>query len=104
MAPRSTSWPPEPLEVLSNRVAKEDFAQQSVEMETNWVSDHLQTIRTLMERSALYRRALAPVMILSGAFGLAGAVGGWVSGLESNGSFGAFWLGVGMLTLGVSFL
>ena len=30
-------------------------------MEPNWAGEHLQVIRTLMERSALYRRALAPV-------------------------------------------
>ena len=31
-------------------------------MEPNWAAEHLQVIRTLMERSALYRRALAPIM------------------------------------------
>jgi len=32
----------------------------------DWVSQHLQTIRTLMERSALYRRALAPTVAAVG--------------------------------------
>jgi hypothetical protein len=32
---------------------------QSDGMESNWAVEHLQTIRTLMERTALYRRALA---------------------------------------------
>jgi hypothetical protein len=36
-------------------------------MDTNWAAEHLQTIRTLMERSALYRRALAPIMLCAGA-------------------------------------
>ena len=43
-------------------------------METNWAAEHLQVIRTLMERSALYRRALAPVMLVSGVLGTGAAV------------------------------
>src|ERR1700690_4243469 len=35
-------------------------------METNWAAEQLQTIRTLMERSAVYRRALGPVMLFAG--------------------------------------
>src|SRR6267154_136506 len=35
-------------------------------MESNWAAEHLQVIRTLMERSAVYRRALAPIMIYNG--------------------------------------
>ena len=38
-------------------------------METNWAAEHLQVIRTLMERSAVYRRALAPIMTFNGAIG-----------------------------------
>ena len=34
-----------------------------------------------MERSALYRRALAPIMIYNGAVGTAAAITGWASGL-----------------------
>jgi len=40
-------------------------------MNPNWAEENLQTIRTLMERSAVYRRALAPIMILAGVIGLA---------------------------------
>ena len=32
-------------------------------MESGWATDHLQVIRTLMERAALYRRALAPTRL-----------------------------------------
>ena len=39
---------------------------QSVPMESNWAAEHLQVIRTLMERSAIYRRALAPIMLGTG--------------------------------------
>lgn len=45
-------------------------------MEQSQASEHLQVIRTLMERSALYRRALGPVLIYSGVIGLASAGGG----------------------------
>lgn len=73
-------------------------------METNWASDNLQTIRTLMERSALYRRTLAPVMILSGALGLAGAVVPCFVRLGSDRAFSMFWLLIGLVALGVSLL
>src|SRR5436189_1798 len=39
-------------------------------MESNWATEHLQVIRTLMERAEIYRRALAPVMLLTGTAGL----------------------------------
>ncbi len=43
-------------------------------MNADWASQNLQTIRTLMERSALYRRALAPIMLTVGCIGLASAL------------------------------
>jgi len=73
-------------------------------METNWASDHLQTIRTLMERSALYRRALAPIMIVSGCIGVAGALVTCFFKIESNRAFSLFWLGVSMVAVAVSFV
>ena len=73
-------------------------------MESNWASDHLQTIRTLMERSALYRRALAPIMIVSGSIGLAAAAIPQFTKIESNRGFSLFWLGVSLVALAVSFL
>src|SRR6266496_3499255 len=73
-------------------------------MDTDWASDHLQTIRTLMERSALYRRALAPIMIVVGAIGLAAAVVAWFVGLESNSAFTLFWMAVSLAALAASFL
>jgi hypothetical protein len=66
-------------------------------MDSHWASDHLQAIRTLMERSALYRRALAPIMIVSGTCGTAGAILGHF--LEVGPRFSLFWLGVGIVTL-----
>lgn len=61
-------------------------------METNWAAEHLQVIRTLMERSAVYRRALAPIMALTGALGIAAAVGGWLGKIASPMAFAIYWL------------
>jgi hypothetical protein len=69
-------------------------------METNWAVEHLQTIRTLMERSALYRRALAPTMVFAGVLGtVAGAAGLLLLRLESPTVFTGYWLGVGVVAL-----
>ena len=73
-------------------------------MESNWAAEHLQVIRTLMERSALYRRALAPIMIYSGVLGCAGGGLGWALHLDSPRGFVGFWSGVGVLALVGSFL
>jgi hypothetical protein len=75
-----------------------------MDMETNWAAEHLQVIRTLMERSALYRRALAPVMILCGVLGLGGGVLGWTLQIGSVAGFIGCWAGVALLALGGSFL
>ena len=79
------------------------FAVQSIYMDTKWAVDNLQTIRTLMERSALYRRALAPIMILAGALGIAGGLTGWFCRIESNRGFVWLWLGVAVISLAGSF-
>ena len=73
-------------------------------METNWAAEHLQVIRTLMERSAVYRRALAPVMTFNGAVGTAAALAGCGLNISSLRSFILFWACVGALALAGSFL
>jgi len=45
-------------------------------MEPKWAEENLQTIRTLMERSALYRRALAPILLFAGTLGVTAAAVG----------------------------
>jgi hypothetical protein len=60
-------------------------------METNWAAEHLQTIRTLMERSAVYRRALAPIMIYAGCLGTFSAAAGLILGLNNLRAFFALW-------------
>lgn len=63
-------------------------------MESNWAAEHLQVIRTLMERSAVYRRALAPIMLLLGVLGLAAAAIGWQLQVGPGSKFGWYWLGM----------
>jgi hypothetical protein len=73
-------------------------------MESNWASEHLQVIRTLMERSAVYRRALAPIMTFNGVLGVAAGVIGWAAKIDSAQGFIGYWAGVGLSALGGSFL
>jgi hypothetical protein len=73
-------------------------------MESNWAVENLQTIRTLMERSAVYRRALAPIMIFAGILGVAAAVAGFLFHLDSMRAFGALWLGTAIVTVAGAFL
>ena len=68
-------------------------------MKPNWAEENLQTIRTLMERSAIYRRALAPVMIFAGIMGIVGGLAGWQLKLEANAAFVLLWLGTATVSL-----
>ena len=68
-------------------------------METKWAIENLQTIRTLMERSALYRRALAPIMIFAGMLGIAAGLTGWFCRIESNRRFVCLWLVTAVVSL-----
>ena len=68
-------------------------------MKPNWAEENLQTIRTLMERSALYRRALAPIMIFVGGAGVAGGLVGWRLQIESICGFLFLWIGAAFLSL-----
>jgi hypothetical protein len=73
-------------------------------MESNWAAEHLQTIRTLMERSAVYRRALAPIMFFVGSIGVLAAVAGLVFRLDSPRAFGGLWLGAALAAVAGAFL
>ncbi len=69
-------------------------------MESKEAAAQLHTIRTLMERSAIYRRALAPIMIYCGGLGLlAGVAGDWLPLHESR-RFVVYWAGMAVLALG----
>jgi hypothetical protein len=73
-------------------------------METNTAAEHLQVIRTLMERSALYRRALAPIMLFAGVMGLLGTIAGIAMQLDEIRAFGRMWLGVALFTVAGAFV
>lgn len=73
-------------------------------MDSGWAQDNLQTIRTLMERSAVYRRALTPIMLFTGALGLVAALTGCLLKVDSPRSFGMFWLGVSVAATAGAYL
>jgi hypothetical protein len=73
-------------------------------MKTKWAEDNLQTIRTLMERSAVYRRALGPVMVLAGVIGIIGGIVGWQMRIDSSRGFVLFWMGIAIIALAGAFL
>jgi hypothetical protein len=68
-------------------------------MDNKWAADHLQTIRTLMERSAIYRRALAPVSIFVGIVGILAGLAGWAFGMSNAGPFAIYWLAVSVAAI-----
>jgi hypothetical protein len=80
-------------------------------MAQEWATEHLQVIRTLMERSAIYRRALAPIMLLTGSLGLLAGLTGFTEGEWSRMSklshprfFVLYWLGVGLIAVAGAYL
>jgi len=73
-------------------------------MESNRAAEHLQTIRTLMERTALYRRALAPIMVFVGVVGVAAAFAGWELCISRAVSFIGYWYVTGALAVGGALL
>jgi len=73
-------------------------------MQTDWASENLQVIRTLMERSAVYRRALAPVMGLVGATGIAAGALGAALDFATSRLFAAYWAAVALVCLTEAFL
>jgi hypothetical protein len=68
-------------------------------MQTDWASENLQIIRTIMERSAVYRRALAPLTVAIGITGIVAAVVGHFINLDTPRGFVAFWLCVSVICL-----
>jgi hypothetical protein len=73
-------------------------------MESNWASGHLQVIRTLMERSAVYRRALAPVMTANGVLGAVAAGVGLAARIRAPRAFAGYWMAVALAAVAGSFL
>jgi hypothetical protein len=73
-------------------------------MNPNWAEENLQTIRTLMERSAIYRRALAPVMMLAGTLGLVGAATTLFLRVDSPKEFVGIWFAVANIVIAAALL
>jgi hypothetical protein len=73
-------------------------------MNPNLAEENLRTIRLLMERSAVYRRALAPIMLLAGGLGLAAAALALRFHIESPRPFAGLWLGTACLVITSAFL
>ncbi len=68
-------------------------------MDNNWAAENLLAIRTLMERSAVYRRALAPVMTFTGWVGILAAVIGWLMNIETVVAFAGYWMGGSLVAI-----
>lgn len=62
-------------------------------------AQQLQTIRTLMERAALYRRALGPILLAAGLVGASAATLGWGLGLGSAREFLLLWISAAVLAI-----
>jgi hypothetical protein len=73
-------------------------------MDTAWAQERLDVIRTLMERSAVYRRALAPIMLMVGVLGIFASGIGFLLGLTSAAAFTFYWMSISFLALAMAFL
>ena len=71
-------------------------------MDPQWAGEHLQVIRTLMERSALYRRALAPVATWTGITGIAASIVPCFVTIHEHLAFVSFWGAVSLVALFLS--
>ena len=61
-------------------------------MDADSAAERLQVIRTLMERSAIYRRALAPIMIFIGALGVIASAAGALLEVDRAMAFALYWM------------
>ena len=68
-------------------------------MDADSANERLQVIRTLMERSAIYRRALSPIMLFLGVLGIIASIAGAMARIESAVPFGLYWMAVSAVGL-----
>jgi hypothetical protein len=73
-------------------------------MEDYAAAEHLQVIRTLMERTALYRRTLAPIMIYIGGLGTIAGAAALALRIEGSRAFAAWWIAAALLAVAGTFL
>ena len=57
-----------------------------------------------MERSAIYRRALAPILLCLGLLGFVAAAIGWIAQIEAPRSFVGFWSATGVVGISATYL
>ena len=57
-----------------------------------------------MERSAVYRRALAPIAAFTGSVGIIAAAVGYFCKIESTWAFAVFWMVTSLVAIGGSFI
>jgi hypothetical protein len=68
-------------------------------MDADSAAERLQVIRTLMERSAIYRRALAPIMTYLGILGLVASLAGAMMGIGTALKFALYWMVISLVGL-----
>jgi hypothetical protein len=68
-------------------------------MDADFANERLQVIRTLMERSAIYRRALAPIMLFVGTLGIVASVIGAILDIHRAVPFSLYWAAVSTIAL-----
>lgn len=73
-------------------------------MQNDWAAENLRVIRTLMESSAVYRRALAPVMGAVGITGIVAGTAGVALNFRSSKVFVLYWMAVALVCLLEAFL
>tara|TARA_B000000475_G_scaffold219742_1_gene182621 strand:+ start:900 stop:1526 length:627 start_codon:yes stop_codon:yes gene_type:complete len=69
-----------------------------------WAEDNLKTIRCLMEQASVYRRAMAPLAIIVGIFGITAA--GLAEAVDWVGPdyFAGYWIGVAIFSISAALL
>jgi len=73
-------------------------------MDADWAARRLREIQTLMERSAVYRRAMAPATLGSGFLGCLVAWIGWRWPVDTVRGFVAWWIAAAVLAAIVALL
>jgi hypothetical protein len=68
-------------------------------MDADSAAQRLHVIRTLMERSAIYRRALAPIMLCLGVLGVIGSIAGVLFKIQGAVHFGLYWMALSVVGL-----
>lgn len=71
-------------------------------MSSDWAEENLQVIRQLMERSSVYRRKMAPMMLAAAVIGTLAGFGADVLKVQTPRMFAGYWGGIACVILLVS--